>query len=191
MTFSEFKDFFKNYPSTAVDDLKALYGIARIKKYSRGDFLVTEGQVFPYAIFVLKGLVRNYMISSKGDEKTLKFTDKGNPTAVPECIFNGSPSPEFIQALEDSTVIILDEIKFQALAKNKPRLLLLKIGNMGKALCEMAERIRIYTILTPEERYLDLIKRNKSLVERVEDRHLASYIGVTTISFSRIKTRTK
>ncbi|PCJ63598.1 MAG: hypothetical protein COA58_15790 [Bacteroidetes bacterium] len=188
---SEFLSFFKNFNFITSDDIKALYGIARIKKFKQDEHIIREGQAFPYVILVLKGLLRNYMISSSGDEKTLKFTNEKNPTGVPECLFLDLPSPEFIQALEDSTVILIDERKFRTLSKSRPRLLQLKIHNMSKGVCEMANRVRFYTMLSPEERYLDLLKTDKSIIERVEDRHLASYIGVTPVSYSRIKNRTK
>lgn len=182
--------FFKYFNLVSLDDFNALFKVARIKKIKRGEHIVTEGQIFTDAIFVLKGVLRNYMVDSEGNEKTLKFTIEKNQTGVPECLFNNAPSLEYIQALEDSTLIFIDKSNFQQISKNRPLLLRFVIENMESSLCEMVERIRFFTMLTPEQRYLALLKENKSLVYRVEDRYLASYIGVTAVSFSRIKKRT-
>ena len=187
---SEFNSFLKHFNLVNLDDINALFKIARIKKYTRGQHIVTKGQTFSYAILVLKGLLRNYMLDSEGNERTLKFTAEKKQTGVPECLFNDSTSPEFIQALEDSTLVLIDKRKFQELSKNRHLLLRFVIDNMEKAFCETVERIRFFTMLTPEQRYLALVNENESLVKRVEDRYLASFIGVTTVSFSRIKKRT-
>ncbi len=187
----EFTAVFKKFKFISIEDIKALYSIARIKQFEPGEIIVSEGQVFPYAIFVIKGLLRNYMLTSSGDEKSLKFTDKKDGTGVPESLFGNKPSPEFIEALEPSTVILIDSRQFYIIAANRPKLLKLRLKNMEKVAIDMVDRIRFFTILTPEERFLELMQTNSSLIDRVEDRHLASFIGVTSVSFSRIKSRTK
>lgn len=189
--FSEFQLLFNNFQFLSKSDLSAIYQTARIKKIKAGDKIVNEGETFSYVIYVVKGLLRNYTLDSKGVENTLKFTDKRNPTAIPECIFQNLPSPEFIDTLEDSTVILINVKKFKDLSLKRPRLMQSMNIRMGDFICEMAAKIRFFTILTPEERYIHLIKDNKSLINRVEDRYLASYIGITPVSYSRIKSRIK
>lgn len=69
---TEFISFFKNLNLVNLDDIKALFKIARIKKYTREEHIVTEGQTFTYAILVLKGVLRNYMLDSKGNNLLLR-----------------------------------------------------------------------------------------------------------------------
>ena len=60
---------------------------------------------------------------------------------------------------------------------------------LADAFLEAADRVRFFTLLTPEERYIKMLEESPKLVQRVPQKYLASYIGVTTVSLSRIRKR--
>ena len=139
--------------------------------------------------FVLKGLLRTYTITSHCEEITLVFALKGMEAASPPSLFEGKPSIAFIQALEPSLVVVLDARKFEEMAIKHPRLVRLQNQSLKRGIVLLSERIEFYTIFSPEERFLYIQKNLPELIQRVPQKHLASYIGITTVSLSRMKAR--
>lgn len=184
-----FLDYFKKHKFLALEDLRLLYGIVSLKKIKAGEVIINEGDMFHYAVFVKKGLLRNYIITSDGEDRTLYFASEGMQTTCPETVFLNKPSIETVEALEDSFLIYLDTIKFNKLSKKRPTLLRLKINNMEKGVMHSVERVRFFTVLSPEERFVHFRNKNPDLIQRIPQKYLASFLGVTTVSLSRIKSR--
>ena len=184
-----FVNYFKNFRFLSFSDLKLIYSIANIKKVDAEQQLVREGETFYHVIIILKGLVRNYVITSKGEERTTLIAKEGMQVATPESLFSGTPSFEFIETVEPSILVYIDSRKFNKLVKKHPNLLLLKSRNMEKAIVRTINRVRFFTVLSPEERFVELQNKYPEFIQRVPQKYLASFIGVTTVSFSRIKAR--
>lgn len=184
-----FVDYFRKFRFLSFSDLKLIYSIASIKKVQAEQLLVREGETFYHVIIILKGLVRNYVITSKGEERTTLLAKEGMQVATPESLFSATPSFEFIEAVEPSILVYIDSRKFNKLIKKHPNLLLLKSRNMEKAIVKTINRVRFFTLLSPEERFIELQNKYPEFIQRVPQKYLASFIGVTTVSFSRIKAR--
>lgn len=187
--YEPFVKYFKSFKFLSLSDLKLIYSIASIKKVNAGEILVREGEVNYYVIIILKGLIRNYVITSKGEERTTLLAKEGMQVAAPESLFSGAPSFEFIETIEPSILIYVDSQKFNKLIKKHPNLLLLKSKNMEKAIVRAIDRVQFFTVLSPEERFIELQNKYPEFIQRVPQKYLASFIGVTTVSFSRIKAR--
>ena len=94
-----------------------------------------------------------------------------------------------IEALEPSILLYLDTRKLDKISRNSPVLLRFKISNMQDGMMAIVNRVKFLTDLTPEERYLYLRDNHPKLIQRVSQIYLASYIGITPVSLSRIKAR--
>lgn len=160
-----------------------------VKKVKKGEVIISPGQYYPYVIKVRKGLLRTYAITSNGDDRTLFFSDKGDDAGSLESIFTEQPSVHFVESLENSVLIIVDAKKIQGLAKKKPFLLKMMNKNLIKAMGTLIERLKFQTLLSPEQRYCQLLENQPTILQRVPQKHIASYVGVTNVSMSRIKTR--
>jgi CRP-like cAMP-binding protein len=186
---TDFLEFFKRFSFLSLEDLKLVYSMVRIKKVSKGERIVSEGEVFYFGIVILKGLLRNYVIMSTGEERTVYLAYEGMQTACPESIFRDKPSTVTIEALEPSLLLYVDTRKLDKLAKNRPVLLRLKIRLMEDGMMQIVDRVKSLTDLTPEERYLNIRDEHPALIHRVPQKYLASYIGVTPTSLSRMRAR--
>lgn len=184
-----FVKYFENFTFLSFSDLKLIYDTATIRKVNAGETLIREGEVNHHVIIILKGLLRNYVITSKGEERTTLLAKEGMQVATPESLFSNTPAFEYIEAIEPSTLVYVDSRKFNKLIKKHPNLLLLKSKNMEKAITRTIDRVRFFTVLSPEERFIELQTKHPEFMQRVPQKYLASFIGITTVSFSRIKTR--
>jgi CRP-like cAMP-binding protein len=185
----DFKDAFNRFRFLKIQDLITLFGICSFKSFKKGEILVSEGEFCKYTYLIRRGIVRTYVINVDGDERTIRLTKEKDFSAPSECFLNGKPSTEYLQAVEDCKVIALNTEKLNKLGQDNIRILKLVHEGTKEAFNEAIHRIEFFTTLTAEERYKKLLKEAPDLIQRVPQKYLASYLGVTTVSLSRIRNR--
>lgn len=151
----------------------------------RRSFLLEAGQVSTYEHYVVSGCLRTYLLDSMGNEHTLAFAIEDWWTGDLRS-FNGRvPSYLYIEALEDSTLLRIERNAFDDLFTRVPlmdrffRLLL------ARAFSASQERIHEEHALNVGERLLSCRKRYPWLEQRIPQKHIASYLGVTPEFLSR------
>ena len=186
---TNFRDYFKQFSFLSLDDLKLVYSSVRVRKVAAGERIVIKGEIFYYSIFILKGLLRNYIPMPNGEDRTVYLAYEGMQNACPESIFEDKPASVTIEAIETCLLLYLDTRKLDKLARNRPALLRFKISVMQNGLMAIVNRVKFLTDLTCEERYVSIRDNHPKIIQRVPQIYLASYIGVTPVSLSRIKAR--
>ncbi len=187
--FEKLKEVFHQYAFLHPKDLIQLASISKLIRLKKGAHLVKEGDLFYDAVGVVQGLLRHYIIDKNGDEKTLLFVREKNQTGMMDTIFHNRPASENIMALENTLLIKIDARKIEKLASDNMRLLKLQNEVLKQVVASNVEQIRFLTVLTPEERYLAFCKSHPNLEQRVKQKHLASYLGITPTSLSRMRAR--
>ena len=145
------------------------------KEVKRGEFLQRSGELNTSVFYVKKGLLRSYTIDSKGKEHIFMFGSEG--LLVADNVAEGDKGELFIDALEDSIVI--------PISKNDPpksdmQKLIKRIGVLQK-------RIIMLMSSTAKERYEFFLETYPELPNRVPQRMIASYLGITPESLSKIR----
>jgi len=158
------------------------------KKYKKGDYFLTEGQICKQVGFVVKGLMR-YYINHDGEEKTYAFSQENNYVCNYESFLPQSPSSKVIQALEDSDVLVISHKDLQLLYANVREGE--RFGRMAieAVFLQLLKDISSFYTETPEFRYERFIKNHADLQQRISQYHIASYVGVKPQSLSRIRKR--
>jgi len=156
------------------------------KTFTKGDFLIREGQVENYIYFLNKGATRHYFIRD-GKEFTVDFQFEGDFVTAYYSFITREPSPVFIEILEEADVIA---ISFQYLHEFYTRHP--KGEKIGRLMAESqyVRRLRKemdLLSLTAEERYARLMKKNPDLINTISVKHLSSYLGIQPESLSRIR----
>lgn len=182
-------EYFKRFPYLSYEDVKLFLTLGKFKRAKKGELIIPIGSLNYHGIIVLKGLLRNYIVTSEGDEKTLLLSKEGMQTGSYSTIFYDQPSIECIQAIEPSILFLVDSNAVDKIASRHTKLLLFQNKILKNILAESIERIIFFTALSPEERFIHFREKYPDLIERVPQKYLASYIGVTTVSLSRIKNR--
>ena len=171
------------------EDFEWLISVSSIKMIEANEILIREGELSFQGYFVLEGMLRNYHINHHGDEKTVLFTWEGQTIVAYSSTFLNEPATEFTEALEPTTVLNLDFRDLRRKAEENPRVNKAYIQMLEEALIACIHRVDDFTQNSPEERYLALLKKQPLLLQRVPQKHLASYLGITHISLSRIRAR--
>lgn len=177
------------FPFLDENEIKLLLSISAIKNIDSNVVLVRQGTINSNVHLVLSGLLRSYVITPSGNERTVLISKEKMRTVSFNSFLKNEPSEINIESIEPSTILIIKSQQFQALIKTQPKLALLEKEGMKEFLIDAMERIHFFTVLSPEERFISLREQHPELIQRVPQKYLASYLGITSVSLSRIKSR--
>lgn len=160
------------------------------RRYRKGQFYQRAGEVTTHGGFVAKGCFRTYAIDEQGVESILQFSQEGAFIGDIVSATLGTPTAYFVAAIEPSAVLVIDLPSFNRMIETIP-----EIGRgyrLGLQRSQAAKdrRIALSLSASAEERYADFVARHPALVARVPQRMLASYLGITPETLSRIRRRT-
>ncbi len=157
------------------------------RKVRKKQFLLQEGNVCTHIAFVTSGCLRAYTIDRKGEEHIIQFAIEDWWISDLHSFLSGSPATYNIDALEDSEVLLLEKESRDKLLDAVPKLeryfRLLQEANYVAS----HKRINDSLSASAEERYVTFLKTYPALVERVPQSQIASYLGITPQSLSRIR----
>ena len=158
----------------------------KVKKYKKGDLLITAGEVISKSYFMLSGLVRTFYIDINGNEVTNFFAFENRFFGGSYITTNQAIGYNF-EALEDCTTLEFDKSNVAEIIKTEQAFLLIYISILEDFLLEKSEREASLITKSATERYLDLKYRFPNIEKRVSQVHIASYLGITPVSLSRIR----
>jgi CRP-like cAMP-binding protein len=158
-----------------INEILSLDSEEKIKQVKRGEFLQREGDLSTSVFFVKKGLLRSYTIDSKGKEHIFMFGSEG--WIVADSVVSGEKGELFIDALEDSIVIPISKT---LPPKSDFQKLLKRMGVLQKRIIMLMSAPAI-------ERYNHFLEVYPDIVQRVPQKMIASYLGITPQALSTIR----
>ena len=179
-------NLFKNI---SLGDLLVLFKAAKTRHLAAGDIYIHEGALTSKMAYVKKGLIRSYQVDEKGDERTLILRWEDTVVASHDNIFFKKPSRFVYEALEDTILLEADFDTIQSILEKNPKFEQTRHYFMLNSLAQSMARVESFILLSPEERYLQFINERPGLAQRVPDKHLATLLGITPVSLSRIRKR--
>jgi CRP-like cAMP-binding protein len=184
--FDVLREFFKARGTFTDAELALAESLFVPRTLHSGDFLQRAGDVSLFVAFVAKGLLRSYSIDDKGNEHIVQFAAETYWLGDSASLTTGAPSQFFIQALEDSDLLLLDRPGHEKGMSVPGYAEGFRIGILRHA---AAKDRRIVAVLSAsaEERYLEFLQTYPSIVTRVPQFMLASYLGISPETLSRIR----
>lgn len=178
----------KNFPNINIDKILENWEIFDIVQVPKKQHLIKAGNYYGKIVIVISGLFRAYYYQDK-TEHTFWFREENTIFASHRSILQHKPSSISYQALEESVVAIVDYYTLKQLA--------LTDADVGKSIMtvleslilELIDRVEEFVTLLPEDRYKIFIDKYPNVVTRLPQNQLASYLGITPVSFSRLKSR--
>lgn len=160
------------------------------KKLRKRQYLLQEGEVCRFAGFIVKGAFKQYTLDKTGKENILGLYIENWWVGDRESFMMGTPSPYFIDAFEDVDMLVVSREDFVNRLSRQPF-----INEMIKVLTEkqsytLIKRVQAAQTLTAEERYADFQKRYPEFLQRFPQHIIASYLGMTKETLSRIRAST-
>jgi CRP-like cAMP-binding protein len=165
---------------------QAIEELASVVLIKKNQNLQPIGVVCRTIYFVQKGLARIYYYKD-GTDITEYFAFENEMIIRAESLFTEKPSKKGIQALEDTSFIGIASAALFELFDRHPDLERLFRKLIESAYVETVNRIENIQFHTAEERYAQLIHANPAMIRRIPLKHIASYLGITQVSLSRIR----
>lgn len=150
--------------------------------------LLSEGNVAKNIYFIKQGALRLWF-NKDGKDITFQFFFEGKAVASIESFLNNSPSIFSIESIETTEVIAISKPNLELLLQRYP-ILKDELFHLLAARCQNYAQLFLSRIKdTPQERYAELLKNHPEIIQRVPQHYIASYLGITPISLSRIRNR--
>lgn len=181
------KEIFLNRYELSFANFDLLHSFMTEETRLKGEVIIHEGEVHHSVYFIKSGAMRSYYINKDGKDVTHWFGFEGDVAASLGNFINSKPSLENIELLEDSVVLKISRSKLLELFSTN-----LEMANFGRklaeyALLEMEEQILLTQFTDAKSRYLSLIDKFPQLLKRVKLGHISSYLGITQVTLSRIR----
>ncbi len=180
--------YISQFTQLSQGEIEEIVRTMKFKTFKKGTILLKEGQIAKLCYFVLKGCIRQYFLVD-GEEKTTNFYTEGQPVTPYEGAFKRAPSKFYLACVEDTTVTTSTPEDQVAFFEKLPRLEAVSYLAMEEEMGKTQEQLTSFVLRSPEERYLYLLNTRPDLLDRVPQYQLASYLGVTAESLSRIRKR--
>lgn len=153
----------------------------------KGSFLLQQGEACKHSFFVEKGLLRQFSIDKTGKEHTIQFAPENWLVSDRDSAYFHQPSRYFIQAVEESRILFIEEELFLDLSKKDERFQKFSNRLLHNHIRHLQKRINMLLGASAEERYLDFISTYPDLLLRVPQVMVASYLGIAPESLSRVR----
>jgi CRP-like cAMP-binding protein len=157
------------------------------KKLRKRQYILQQDDICKNLVFVEKGILRSYRVDDKGNEHILQFAPEGWWISDIYSFLTGEISVYNIDAIEDSELLLITNSSLEQLYEKVPKFeryfRLLTQNNM----VAMQRRLTYTLSSTAEEKYLQLQAAYPNIVSRVPQHMIASYLGLTPETLSRVR----
>ena len=162
--------------------------ISTSKKLLKGDILISENQFVNKTYFVLDGCLRSYVFDSSGKEYTLQFALKNDWISDYIAIFNKEKSIQTVECIVDSHIIETSVIEgIENIFEKFPQIESMHRKSLERHVVSLQKRILNQLQLNSSENYIQFLKQYPGIENYALNYHIASYLGITTQSLSRIR----
>ncbi len=178
----------KLYIPVTQQEIRQLQASVDKRTYKKNETIFAEGKISDEIYFVTKGCVRLFY-NVDGNDKTAFFYTEGKFICAGESYTYNIPAIENYQAVEQTELLIFTKSKIETLLKEVPKFEVIARIATENELITCQQVIASFVTKSAEERYIDLLATQGELFQRVPQQYIASFLGVSPETLSRIKTR--
>ncbi|MCF6319115.1 MAG: Crp/Fnr family transcriptional regulator [Proteobacteria bacterium] len=172
-------------------ELKKLKAISNLDYIKKGEYFLKQGERSPNIAFVVSGLFRVVYLTEDGKEFTKSFLPEQDFLIAYSALIQDRESYFSIEALEDSTVIVINFIQWKEMFQNEVSWYKMLVHVLEKAFCKKEAREREFLLYDATARYKSFLNTYPNLANRIKQHMIASYLGITPVAFSNLKKRIK
>jgi CRP-like cAMP-binding protein len=180
-------EYLRTLVEIELQEMLPLKGKFKRETFKAKEVIFSEGESYQKVTFILEGLVKKYYLTEEGKEFIKEFTAEGQITTPYASLLMNIPATYSMEALEDTTLLTIDYPLIKELMSTRPKWM-----ELGKAFADLhflARETREMELLKfpALERYQIFKKRFPHLLNRLKKQDIASYLGITPVSLSRLE----
>ena len=183
----QIKNYLNNYLEFNDAEVDEFCSKLKLKTFQKKEYILREGEICKSNYFIKSGLVRSFYIDKKGNEKITQFAIENWWITNFESLIKKSPSLSYIQAIEKTELLTLNNTDLQKLYISLPKLERLFRIITENMLIDIQRRSDIYLQMKSKDRYLDLINTCPDFAQRVPQYMIASYLEITPEYLSTLR----
>ncbi len=173
-------------PILSPKDIESFLNITTYHSKKNKEIVLSNNQHFKKVFLILDGTVRGSIIDKRGNERIIMIRSEGIFVADVMKIFADKPQRLTFKAIGNTHILLFNFKDFETLALNNANILLLYLNILKEGTIRLTYRVESLITMTNEERYMDLFRLNPKFLDRVYDKQIANYLGITNVSLSRI-----
>lgn len=182
-----FKKYIQSKSEITDEGFETIADGLKFKRIKKGEILLRQDEVCVYSFFVSSGLLRSYSIDESGKEHIIQFAPEDWIITDRSSAFFNLPSELNIDAIEDSEVVFLGEDFISKASCLDINFASYNNKALHSHILHLQKRVNLLLGATSEQRYLDFIKLYPSITLRIPQWMIASYLGITPESLSRVR----
>jgi CRP-like cAMP-binding protein len=159
----------------------------KLQKFGRNEFIMRSGEIPKFSIFVVKGCLRQYTVNEKGEESIVYFAEERHLIGDLPSMRSKSTSSFNFQALEKCELLTISAENWEESFIKFPWWGVAHVNGYQKWTAKLQQQIADMQTQSGEERYLKLLKERPALLQRVPQHYIASYLGLSAETLSRIR----
>ncbi|WP_373515129.1 Crp/Fnr family transcriptional regulator [Persicitalea sp.] len=184
---TELNQYISSYFGVKSESLEKIASLFHNAHLDKGDFMLKTGHSCDQLSFIRSGLLRIFVTTERGDEVTQWISTQGYfVTDLSGFIFD-TPARWTIQALSDAELFTISQADYQSIGSLVPEWHEFELRFITRCFTTMEDRIFTHLSMTAEERYWAFFENNKELFNQVPLQYIASMLGMTPETFSRIR----
>lgn len=189
--FESFKKYILSRVVITDAEFERIAAVSTLKRLRKKQYLLQEGDVWRHNAFIVSGLVRLYRVDEKGTEHVVNFAKENWWAGDRESLLSGKPSKFNIDAVEPTEVLLIGKEEFDEICREIPAIATMVHDIIQKSLVATQNRLLVHKDYTAEEKYLDMMAKYPDFILRVPLSMIASYLGITPETLSRIRNQVK
>ena len=189
--FEVFKTYIETRVSITAAEIDQIRAVSTVKKLRKKQYLLQEGDVWGFHAFVTRGCLRTYTIDDKGLEHIIYFATENWWIGDRASLLSGKPSTFNIDAVEDTEVVLINKANFEMLRAHIPAFNAMIGDILEKGMAAMQNRISSTISFTAEQKYQQFVDKYPDMALRIPQHMIASYLGITPETLSRLRRQTR
>jgi CRP-like cAMP-binding protein len=183
------REWLKDFTNVTDEELDAINEITETTEVKANEIILKQGQVSARVGLLLQGALCTYFTDSEGNEKVVGFVFEGQPLIVVDSFFNQIPSSVTSVALEPCVIIWTDLERYNSFIHKFPKYNKVLISALAKWFAEGKDRMQYLHQPLAKAKYDKMCELQPKIIERVPLKYIASYLGITQETLSRIRGR--
>jgi CRP-like cAMP-binding protein len=181
--------FLTNTIDPTTEELEQMIDCFKLRQVTKNEILLNEGEICRQVHFVNTGSVRAFFIDEDGNEATRYIAFENNFITTLNSFITQTISSEFLQATETGEILSISYQDFRTLLDTIPSWKDLYITQLELAYTTNNWRLESFIKMDAKQRYDYLFETNPKVIQRLSNKIVASYLGITQESLSRLKTK--